>query len=108
MHPAERLVVLGIEVQPAGLQPVGDRDRADRAAGLGKMSATPIVSSMRIELDETALVRPSNAASSRGAGIGGIDDDRRQAARIERGGERQADQPAAEDDHVRAVHRRAP
>ena len=42
--------------------------------------------------------------SARGAGIGGIDDDRGQAARIERGGERQADQAAAEDDHVRAVH----
>ncbi len=27
----------GIEVKPAGLQSVGDRDRADRAAGLGKM-----------------------------------------------------------------------
>jgi hypothetical protein len=34
---------------------------------------------MRIELDETALVRPSNAASD-ARRVGGIDDDRRQAA----------------------------
>ena len=37
-------------------------------------------------------------------GVGGIDDDGGQAARVERGGERQADQPAAEDDDVRAIH----
>ena len=63
---------------------------------------------MRIELDDTALVRPSNAAPARGAGIGGIDDDRREAARIERRGEREPDQPTAEDDHVRSIHGRAP
>ena len=36
--------------------------------------------------------------------IGGIDDDRRQAAGVERGGQSQADHAPAEDDHVRAVH----
>src|SRR3954452_13619708 len=36
--------------------------------GSARWSATPIVSSMRIELDETALVRPSNAELDRGAG----------------------------------------
>ena len=35
MHEAERLAIVGIEVQPAGLQTVGNRDAPDRAAGLG-------------------------------------------------------------------------
>ena len=49
--------------EPAGLQPVGDRDpRGSGSPGSARWSATPIVSSIRIELDETALVRPSNAA----------------------------------------------
>jgi 2-polyprenyl-6-methoxyphenol hydroxylase-like FAD-dependent oxidoreductase len=37
-------------------------------------------------------------------GIGGIDDGRRQAARVERGGERQSDQPSAKDDDVALLH----
>ena len=93
---------------PPGSSPSATCDAPDRAAGLGKWSLTPIVSSIRIELDETALVRPSNAAVFARVGIGGIDDDRRQAARIERRGQRQADQPAAEDDHVCPVHAGAP
>ena len=72
VHPAERLIVLGVEVQSAGLQPVGDGNRADRAAGSRQdAAATPIVSSIRIELDETALVRPSNDGVPRGAGSAG-------------------------------------
>ena len=37
VHEAERLVIVGIEVKPARLQPVGDRDPPDRAARLGQM-----------------------------------------------------------------------
>ena len=59
---------------------------------------------MRIELDETALVRPSKLASVRGAGSAGSTTMLESPLEIERGGERQADQAAAEDDHVRAVH----
>ena len=41
VHPAERLVVVGIELQPARLEPVGDRDAADRAARLGADGRRP-------------------------------------------------------------------
>ena len=36
--------------------------------------------------------------------IGGIDHDRGNAMRIERGSQRRADQPAAEDENVCAIH----
>ena len=34
VHETERLAVVRIEMKAAGLQPVGDRDPPDRAAGL--------------------------------------------------------------------------
>ncbi len=37
MHETERLAVVGIEMEAAGLEAVGDRDSPDGAAGLGKM-----------------------------------------------------------------------
>ena len=37
VHEAERLVVVRLEVEAAGLQSVGDRDLPDRAAWLGQM-----------------------------------------------------------------------
>ena len=49
------------------------------------------------------MARPSNAGVGARVGIGRIDDDRAQPARIERRGQRQADQPAAQDDHVAFV-----
>ena len=94
--------------RPPGSSPSATAIRRIGQPGSARWSATPIVSSIRIELDETALVRPSNAGVAARRRVGGIDDDRRQAARIERRGEREADQPAAEDDHVRAVHGERP
>ena len=76
VHQAQRLVVVRVEVKPAGLQPVGNRNRQIGQPGSASRSATPIVSSMRIELDETALVRPSNDAGVARRRISGVDDDR--------------------------------
>ena len=108
VHPAERLVVVGLELEPAGLEPVGDRDAADRATRLGQMIGDPD----RLEHAHRARRYRAGPAVERGAGpllgVGGINDDRRHAAGVERRGEREPDQPAAEDDHVRAVHRARP
>jgi hypothetical protein len=37
VHPAQRFVIVGIEVEAPRLQAVGDRDAPDRAARLGEM-----------------------------------------------------------------------
>src|SRR4051812_9566680 len=37
VHPAERLIVLGLEMQTAGSKSIGHRDLPDRAARLGEM-----------------------------------------------------------------------
>ena len=105
VHEAERLVVVQIEIQAAGLEPVSDRDPADRHPGSARWSATPIVWSIRIELEETALVRPSKAASCRGAGSAGSITTTDNPLEIERGDEGQANETSTEDDHVRPVHR---
>ena len=63
----------------------------------------PIVSSIRLDEEESALVRPSNARVLARLRIGRIDDDRGEPAGIQRRGQRQADQAAAQDDHVRSV-----
>jgi hypothetical protein len=43
-----------------------------------------------------------------GGGIGRVDDDGGQAVAVERDRQRQADQAAAQDDDVRALHRASP
>ena len=69
----------------------------------GSRSATPIVSSIRNELDETAVARPSKAGVERPPGSAGSTTiAERPSGRARRRGE--ADQPAAEDDDVRAIH----
>ena len=108
VHEAERLLVVGIEMKRAGLQPVGNRDSADRAARLSRCSAIPMALSMRIELDDTALVRPSKAASVRGAGSAGSTTMLERPPEFERRREREADESAAEDDYVRPIHGEKP
>ena len=68
----------------------------------------PIASSIRHEALAMAVARPSKAGATFRLRIGRIDDDRRQAVAVERDGQRQADQAAAEDDDVRAIHARLP
>src|SRR6476469_6566278 len=56
---------------PPGLSPSATAIRRIGQPGSARYSATPIVSSIRIELEDTALVRPSKHDSPRGAGSAG-------------------------------------
>jgi hypothetical protein len=104
-HEAERLAVVaaGFEAQAAGLQSVGDLDGAD-LAGVGK----EIGDSDGPQHAHRRGRDGTGPAVERGAlarfGVGGVDDDRRKPARIERGGQRKADHPSTEDDDVGAIH----
>ena len=106
VHPAERLVVAlrRLEGKAARLQPVGDANGADLAAGLGETGAN----ADRVEHPPRGggdgAGAPVEAGAAPAFGIDRVDDDAGQPAGIERGGKRQADQPAAEDNHVRASH----
>jgi len=61
----------GSKCRPPGCSPSATEILRIEQPGAGRWSDTPIVSSMRMELDETALVRPSKAALVRGAGSAG-------------------------------------
>ena len=106
MHDAERLIVIGgrFEGQAARLEAVGDRDGADRAAFGGQTvgNANRPQHSHRGGGNGGGPAVEGNRGAS--AGIGRVDNDGGKPARIERGCQRQADQPAAKNDHVRPVH----
>ena len=72
--------------------------------GSDRWPATPTVSSIRIELDETALVRPSNAPLARGAGSAGSTTIAERPLEVQRRRQSEADETSTEDDHVRPVH----
>ncbi len=58
-----------------------------------------------MELDDTALVRPSKLAPVRRSGSAGSTTIADKPLEIQRRCKGKADKPAAEDDHVRSVHR---
>ena len=106
VHRAKRIVVrIGDEIELARREPVADADVPDGAA-LAPRAAHRCRShraSAPLAL-ATAEARPSKPLASVDRRIGRIDDDRSEAMRIEREGERAADQPAAEDENVCLGH----
>jgi hypothetical protein len=102
---AERTVIVaGLKIERAGLQPVADADPGDR---------TPVASQSidHAERAEHAIRRAGDrrgaAVESRGQDhvrIGDVDDDGGQFMRVERYGQRAADQSTAENDDVCFFH----
>ena len=105
-HRPERVLLplAGIEQDAAGPQPLADPDRADRAGH----AREPFGDAERLQhAPGRARHRGRAAVIGRGElalGRGGIDDERGEAVAVEREREAEADQPAAEDDDVRALH----
>ena len=103
MMPSGSSSASGSNSDAAGLQPVADPDRADRADD----AVQPLG-------DADRLQHPPGRAGDRGGAaviarrdllfrIGGIDDDGREAVPVERDRQGQPDQAAAEDDDVRCA-----
>ena len=106
VHPAERFVVAfgRFEHQAARLKPVGDLDRANGAARFGQV----IGDADRVEHPPRGRGDRAGAPVELGTvplgRIDRVDDDGGKAGAVERAGEGEANQPAAEDDDVRAFH----
>ena len=94
-----------LEGESARVEPIGNLDFENRAAGHGKM----IGNGRRLQHPHRAGRHRTRSAVERRVepqvGIGGIDDDRRDAVRIERSSKSEPDQPPAENDDVCPVHR---
>ena len=100
-HDAERaFLFLGPEIEDSGLEAVAHADFADRAALPFEMPAD----ADRLEHPPARARHRRDAAvkagGDHGIGIGRIDHHRTDPVAVERDGERQPDQPAAEDDDV--------
>ncbi len=104
-HDAERIVRIGrVEDDSARLEPLADPDGVDRAAFALQPAGNP-----------DRLQHPPRGAGDGGRpavegggevffGVGRVDDDRREAVAVQRDGEGQSDESAAQDDDVRAIH----
>jgi hypothetical protein len=103
-HRAERILHLSVEQDAARLQSVADPDGADRTGA----AFEPFGDADRLQHPPgRARHRRRAAVIGRrvlGLGIGRIDDDRAKAVPVERQRQAETDQPAAEDDDVRALH----
>ena len=102
--PPALVALVRSRTRSARLEPVADPDGEDRAAFAFQPPG-----------DADRLKHPPGRACDRGCpaverrrqvpfGVGRIDDDGREAVAVERDGEGQSDEPAPQDDDVRAIH----
>ena len=105
VHGAERILALArIEIELARFQPVAHPDRANRTARI----AQPVGHADRLQHAVRRAGDGGGAPVMFGGKdhlrIGGIDDDRGDAMRIERSAQRAADKAAAKDENISPFH----